>query len=688
MNSQFEKPSQKQLHKHEVEHIPANGTFVTDVSVVPSITTGSDHRLLRGNLRFNINLASTASQCSRNSKIKQSLSHPITPPKVFREQLSRTPQMPCLARESELNSLVPSFAGSEGRKKKKSNKKYPKTWKTPDRDMSYLLDLISSYRNNRKILLLIVYIALFLDNMLLTTVVPIIPEYLLRMEHPNETDIMFGTHSESRVKRQWVDDDSWDVPLKLGKDTDINWEENPIGPNSRAENRRKESRRKNQKNRNKDYDDRRKLMSPAANKPSHRKTEEPRRQLDENERHKLLASENVHVGLMFGSKALVQLLVNPWIGPLTNKIGYTLPMFGGFIIMFSSTILFAFGDSYLSLWLARALQGVGSACTSTSGMGMLAQAYPDDLERGSAMGIALGGLALGVLVGPPYGGLLYQWSGKELPFVLLALLALFDGTLQFMVLQPKIDRGEPEGSTIKQLAKDPYIIVAAGAITVGNLGIAMLEPSLPLWMMESWGASSLERGAAFLPASISYLVGTNIFGPLAHRMGRWLSSFIGLVIIGFSLLSIPSATSVTGLIIPHGLLGFSIGMIDASMFPLMGYLVDIRHVGVYGSIYAIADAAFCFAFALGPFFSGPLVKGLGFPTMMYIIAIISFLYAPLMFLLKNPPVLIDSSVQSRPVELQSNGNQIASNENYERIEGTNIAGQIQQNNMYSSTTAF
>ena len=58
---------------------------------------------------------------------------------------------------------------------------------------------------------------------------------------------------------------------------------------------------------------------------------------------------------------------------------------------------------------------------------MLAQAFPDDAERGSAMGIALGGLALGVLVGPPYGGILYQWSGKELPFILLALLALFDG---------------------------------------------------------------------------------------------------------------------------------------------------------------------------------------------------------------------------------------------------------------------
>lgn len=32
-----------------------------------------------------------------------------------------------------------------------------------------------------------------------------------------------------------------------------------------------------------------------------------------------------------------------------------------------------------------------------TGMGMLAERYPDDRERGNAMGIALGGLALGVL---------------------------------------------------------------------------------------------------------------------------------------------------------------------------------------------------------------------------------------------------------------------------------------------------
>lgn len=60
-------------------------------------------------------------------------------------------------------------------------------------------------------------------------------------------------------------------------------------------------------------------------------------------------------------------------------------------------------------------------------MGMLADRYPDDKERGNAMGIALGGLALGVLIGPPFGGIMYEFVGKSIPFLILAFLALLDG---------------------------------------------------------------------------------------------------------------------------------------------------------------------------------------------------------------------------------------------------------------------
>lgn len=35
------------------------------------------------------------------------------------------------------------------------------------------------------------------------------------------------------------------------------------------------------------------------------------------------------------------------------------------------------------------------------------------------------------------------------------------------------------------------------------------------------------------------------------------------------------------------------------MMPIMGYLVDLRHVSFYGSVYAIADVAFCMGYAIG-----------------------------------------------------------------------------------------
>ncbi|ODM95681.1 Synaptic vesicular amine transporter [Orchesella cincta] len=354
-------------------------------------------------------------------------------------------------------------------------------------------------------------------------------------------------------------------------------------------------------------------------------------------KHKALADENVEVGVMFASKAFVQLLANPFVGPLTNRIGYSIPMFCGFIIMFMSTIIFAFGRSYGVLFVARALQGIGSSCSSVSGMGMLAEHFPDDKERGNAMGVALGGLALGVLIGPPFGGVMYQFVGKTAPFLILACLALGDGLLQLLVLRPGIVRTEADAPSLKALLMDPYIIVAAGAITFANMGIAMLEPSLPIYMMDKMEAQKWELGAAFLPASISYLVGTNVFGPLGHRIGRWLAAMIGLIIIGICLLCIPMATNITHLIIPNAGLGFAIGMVDSSMMPQLGYLVDIRHAAVYGSVYAIGDVAFCLGFAIGPAMSGTLVKNIGFPWMLVGIAVINFIYAPALLMLRDPP---------------------------------------------------
>lgn len=453
-----------------------------------------------------------------------------------------------------------------------------------------------SARESRKLVLIIVAIALLLDNMLLTTVVPIIPEFLYEIRHRHDVTTT-STPAPSTTTPDWS---------MFTNSTDLEDQEL--------------------------YNTTTTLATTTLSM--------------EQKKHKELVEENLEVGVMFASKAFVQLLANPFVGPLTNRIGYSIPMFAGFFIMFVSTIIFAFGRSYTVLFLARALQGIGSSCSSVSGMGMLADRYTDDKERGNAMGIALGGLALGVLIGPPFGGFMYQFVGKTAPFLVLAILALFDGCLQMLVLQPNVVKNDEPAPSLKALIADPYIQICAGAITFANMGIAMLEPSLPLHMMDTMGSTRLELGAAFLPASISYLIGTNLFGPLGHRMGRWKAALIGLAVIGISLILIPFAKRPPQLIIPMGGLGFAIGMVDSSMMPELGNLVDLRHSrSVYGGVYAIGDVAFCVGFAVGPALSGTLVRDFGFTSMLVGCGFLCFLYCPLLMLLKAPPCTTEQEKQ-------------------------------------------
>ncbi|CAL1277335.1 unnamed protein product, partial [Larinioides sclopetarius] len=75
-----------------------------------------------------------------------------------------------------------------------------------------------------------------------------------------------------------------------------------------------------------------------------------------------LQDESEEVGLLLASKAIVQLVMNPIIGPLTNRIGNQAPIFFGTLTLLLSSLLFAFGNTFSVLFMARSLHGVGSSC--------------------------------------------------------------------------------------------------------------------------------------------------------------------------------------------------------------------------------------------------------------------------------------------------------------------------------------
>ncbi|CAD7090443.1 unnamed protein product [Hermetia illucens] len=419
----------------------------------------------------------------------------------------------------------------------------------------------------RKLVLVIVSIALLLDNMLYMVIVPIIPDYLRYVGAWGEEEVVTG------------------APVLVGNTT----------------------------------------VRPTIKTVSHH-------------------GQDSATGILFASKAIVQLMVNPFSGALIDKIGYDIPMMIGLTIMFFSTAVFACGRSYGVLFFARSLQGAGSAFADTSGLAMIADRFTEENERSKALGIALAFISFGCLVAPPFGGALYQFAGKEVPFLILALICLLDGIMLLLVMKP-IKEQLLQSKTVQQhetvpiwkLLMDPYIAVCAGALMMSNVALAFLEPTISLWMEDTMTHDNWKIGMIWLPAFFPHVFGVIITVKMAKQYPhhQWLMAAGGLALEGLCCFIIPFSSSYKVLMIPICGICFGIALIDTALLPTLGYLVDVRYVSVYGSIYAIADISYSLAYAVGPIIAGGVVEAIGFTALNIGIAFSNLLYVPVLTKLKH-----------------------------------------------------
>ena len=75
----------------------------------------------------------------------------------------------------------------------------------------------------------------------------------------------------------------------------------------------------------------------------------------------------------------------------------------------------------------------------------MAAHFTDDQERGKVMAFQLSGCGLGVIMGPPIGGIVYGYFGKTAPFIALSFMALITAVLQAAVFHPIIIFGSDHG---------------------------------------------------------------------------------------------------------------------------------------------------------------------------------------------------------------------------------------------------
>ena len=244
---------------------------------------------------------------------------------------------------------------------------------------------------------------------------------------------------------------------------------------------------------------------------------------------------------------------------------------------------------------------------------------------------------------PPFGGVLYEFCGKAVPFVILSLVCLLDGFLLLLIMRPMKHKEAEEGkerppaTPIWKLLIDPHIACCAGALVVANVSLAFLEPTISKWMNETMAAEEWQQGLIWLPAFFPHVAGVVLTVKMARKYPeyQWLLALIGLALEGFACFFIPFCPNYFALMFPICVICFGIALIDTALLPTLGYIVDKKYTSVYGSVYAIADISYSAAYAFGPVAAGHIVEKFGFTALNIIVALISIIYAPIIYYLKD-----------------------------------------------------
>ncbi|KAL0860253.1 hypothetical protein ABMA27_009678 [Loxostege sticticalis] len=356
------------------------------------------------------------------------------------------------------------------------------------------------------------------------------------------------------------------------------------------------------------------------------------------------------VGLVLGAKAGAQLVAAPLASAAVCRAGPA-PVLRAATAMLALAALGVAGCSSveggwgaLCVGGARAAQGAGAALGGVAGLALAAVALPTR-QRDRAIGALLGAVALGVLVGYPFGGAANALWSRSVPFLLIAAALLADLIMQYMFLDREefcqATEGGGSGWGLRSGVAGVLGVSArgacgacAGAVLLTTSVMAALEPCLPMWIMDKFHPQRWQTGAVFVPDSAGYLVAASGVGGAARRLGAERVALAAQLAVGVAALAVPHATSVSWLALPHLALGLGLGATDAALVPAL----LARQPARVPQLAALLQAASSIAYTLGPVAGGLVSWFAGFEATMRTLGVLNLLYAGLLYraLKENP----------------------------------------------------
>lgn len=327
------------------------------------------------------------------------------------------------------------------------------------------------------------------------------------------------------------------------------------------------------------------------------------------------------IGLILSSYSLMQFLVAPILGRISDHVGRRPVIMLGLLGSSLSYFVYGFAYSLPMLLISRAIHGACAATVST------AQAYVADItpeeKRAHGMGMIGAAFGLGFVLGPAIGGLLGR-SGLRVPVFFASALTLANLVFAAVAL-PESHRPSGEHrlrlGLFAQPVRLPVELVRhhmARIFLVGFLAtfaMVLFEATFALMAPVVYGLSTAGIGGMLAYAGLVQAITQGyLLRKIVGRVGEYRLIRLGLLLFAIAMAPMANFGSQGLLFVLLAALAIGYGFTNPSIASLISKLTG-RHL--QGELLGLNQSALALARIFGPLVAG-LLYDVGGPTVVYV----------------------------------------------------------------------
>lgn len=288
------------------------------------------------------------------------------------------------------------------------------------------------------------------------------------------------------------------------------------------------------------------------------------------------------LGISAMAYALTSTIAAPFMGMLADRFGcrpIIVLSLAACALAFSG---YLFATSALMLIALRGLAGLFTAGLSPSIISIVSDLAPES-RRAQWIGIVNGGASAGWIVGPLMGGLLYDYFGYVIPFVvsivmassalLLAIFLLPESSIR-PALVPSRSRWMPGFQALR--ASLPLFLPTFALLMLVSFGVmfawAFIEPQFMFYVYDNLNWSSSQLGLVMSTYGVALMFGEFALGQLSDRLGRKPVLVLGLALFSAQFIGLVFFRDVAAIVVSFILAGLGNALYDPA---LSAHILDI-----------------------------------------------------------------------------------------------------------------